>query len=107
MRVGVPKEIKADEYRVAMMPVGVELLKRAGHEVLLEANAGAGSGFADEDYVKAGAKIVPTHEEVFAQADMIQKVKELQPAEIGMCKPGQVVFTYFHFAASSELTQAC
>src|SRR4051812_30856416 len=107
MRVGVPKEIKADEYRVAMMPVGVELLKRAGHEVLMEANAGAGSGFPDEDYVRAGAKIVPTHEEVFAASDMVVKVKEPQPTEIGLFRPGQIVFTYFHFAASSELTQAC
>jgi alanine dehydrogenase len=107
MRVGVPKEIKPDEYRVAMMPVGVELLKRAGHEVLIETQAGLSSGFPDEDYVKAGAKIVPTHQEIFAQADMIVKVKEPQPQEIALFRPGQIVFTYFHFAASTELTQAC
>src|SRR5437764_13016033 len=107
MKVGVPKEIKSDEYRVAMMPVGVELLTRAGHEVFIEANAGAGSGFADEDYIKAGAKIVPTHEEVFAKSDCVVKVKEPQPSEIALFRAGQVVFTYFHFAASSELTQAC
>src|SRR3954466_15574981 len=107
MKVGVPKEIKSDEYRVAMMPVGVELLVKAGHEVSIEQNAGAGSGFADEDYVRAGGKIIPNHEQIFAQADMIVKVKEPQPAEIGMFRPGQIVFTYFHFAASAELTQAC
>jgi alanine dehydrogenase len=107
MKVGVPKEIKADEYRVAMMPVGVELLKKAGHEVFIEANAGAGSGFADEDYTRVGAKIVPTHEEVFRTSDLVVKVKEPQPSEIGLFRPGQIVFTYFHFAASSELTQAC
>jgi len=107
MRVGVPKEIKADEYRVAMMPVGAELLARAGHEVMVEANAGSGSGFADEDYQKAGAKIARSAAEVFDWAEMIQKVKEPQASEIGMFKPGQVVFTYFHFAASTELTQGC
>src|SRR5262245_44641898 len=107
MRVGVPKEIKSDEYRVAMMPVGVELLSKAGHEVFFEANAGTGSGFADEDYKKAGAKIVGTAREVFDRAEMIVKVKEPQPSEIGLFKPGQIAFTYFHFAASSELTQDC
>src|SRR3954463_12667601 len=107
MRVGVPKEVKADEYRVAMMPVGVELLTKAGHEVTIETNAGVGSGFTDEDYIKAGAKIATNADEVFGRAEMIQKVKELQPQEIGKCKPGQIIFTYFHFAASTELTQAC
>ncbi|HEY7115943.1 MAG TPA: alanine dehydrogenase [Tepidisphaeraceae bacterium] len=107
MRVGVPKEIKSDEYRVAMMPVGAEVLTKAGHEVLVETHAGVGSGFADEDYIKAGAKIVATAREVFDAADMIVKVKEPQPVEIGMFRPGQIVFTYFHFAASHELTQAC
>ena len=107
MRVGVPKEIKSDEYRVAMMPVGVELLTKAGHEVMVETNAGVGSGFADEDYKRAGAKMVDDAKEVFDQSDMVVKVKELQPNEIGMCRPGQVIFTYFHFAASQELTQGC
>src|SRR5437588_12484199 len=100
MRVGVPKEVKSDEYRVAMMPVGAELLAKAGHEVLVETNAGVGSGFADEDYVTVGAKIVQTHEQVFERADMIVKVKEPQPQEIGLFRAGQIVFTYFHFAAS-------
>src|SRR4051812_17722857 len=107
MRVGVPKEIKSDEYRVAMMPVGVELLVKAGHEVILETNAGVGSGFADEDYVTAGAKIAQTPEQVFERSDMIVKVKEPQPQEIGLFRPGQIAFTYFHFAADRELTQAC
>jgi alanine dehydrogenase len=107
MRVGVPKEIKADEYRVAMIPSGVEQLVRAGHEVYVEHNAGVGSGFSDADYARAGATLLPTAAEVFARADMIVKVKEPQPAEIGMFRPGQVAFTYFHFAADKELTQAC
>src|SRR5436190_19208360 len=107
MRVGVPKEVKADEYRVAMMPVGAETLTKAGHQVFVQEQAGVASGFPDEEYVKAGATIVATAREVFDQADMIVKVKEPQPAEIGMFRPGQIVFTYFHFAASKELTQAC
>ncbi|HSV13827.1 MAG TPA: alanine dehydrogenase, partial [Tepidisphaeraceae bacterium] len=107
MRIGVPKEVKADEYRVAMMPVGADVLVRAGHEVFIETNAGIGSGFADEDYAKVGAKIVLSHEQVFASSDMIVKVKEPQPQEIGLFHAGQVVFTYFHFAASRELTEAC
>ena len=107
MRIGVPKEIKADEYRVAMMPVGAETLTKAGHQVFIETQAGAPSGFADEDYAKAGATIVPTAAEVFSKAEMIVKVKEPQPQEISMFHRGQVVFTYFHFAASKPLTQAC
>jgi alanine dehydrogenase len=107
MRVGVPKEVKPDEYRIAMMPVGVELLKKNGHEVFIEAHAGAASGFPDEDYVKAGATMVPTADEVFAKSDMIIKVKEPQKAEIAKFRPGQIIFTYMHFAADKELTQAC
>jgi alanine dehydrogenase len=107
MRIGVPKEIKSDEYRVAMMPVGVELLVKNGHHVTVETSAGVGSGFTDEAYVKAGAVIATTAKEAISEADMIIKVKEPQPAEIGLFRPGQIVFTYFHFAASPELTQAC
>src|SRR5262245_27766339 len=107
MRVSVPKEVKADEYRVAMMPVGVESLVKAGHEVFVETNAGVGSGFADDDYRKVGAKIVATHEEAFKNADLIIKVKEPQPQEIGLFRPNQIVFTYFHFAADQSLLQAC
>src|SRR6266705_2291841 len=107
MRVGVPKEVKSDEYRVALMPVGAETLSKAGHEVFVEAQAGVASGFPDDEYVKAGAKMLANAREIFERAEMIIKVKEPQPAEIGMFRPGQVVFTYFHFAASQELTQAC
>ncbi|MDB5174620.1 MAG: ald, partial [Phycisphaerales bacterium] len=107
MRVGVPKEVKADEYRVGMMPVGVATLVSAGHEVMVEEHAGVASGFTDDDYRKAGATIVATAAEIFAKSDMVVKVKEPQPAEIAMFRPGQIVFTYFHFAASAELTQQC
>src|SRR3954467_15699079 len=107
MRVGVPKEIKADEYRVGMMPVGAETLSKAGHQVFVETQAGVSSGFTDDMYKSAGATILPKLEDVFAQAEMIVKVKEPQPREISLFRPGQIVFTYFHFAASSELTQAC
>lgn len=107
MRIGVPREVKPDEYRVALMPVGAESLVMAGHEVFIETQAGAASGFLDEDYRKVGATIVPTHEEVFSQVEMIVKVKEPQPLEISLFRPGQIVFTYFHFAANAELTQAC
>ncbi len=107
MRIGVPKEIKSDEYRVAMMPVGVELLVKSGHEVLFEANSGSASGFPDADYQAAGARIVPNSDEIFSTADMIVKVKEPQPSEIKRFRRGQIVFTYFHLAASRELTQGC
>jgi alanine dehydrogenase len=107
MRVGVPKEIKPDEYRVAMMPVGVELMVKNGHQVFVETNAGVSSGFPDEDYRKVGATIVKTHEEAIRSADLVVKVKEPMPPEIALFRPGQIVFTYFHLAASPELTQAC
>jgi len=107
MKVGVPKEIKSDEYRVAMIPVGVESLVKAGHEVYVETQAGVGSGFADEDYVKVGAKILTKASDIFEKAQLIVKVKEPQPREIEMFKPGRVVFTYFHLAADAELTQGC
>ena len=107
MRVGVPKEVKSDEYRVGMMPVGVEALTKAGHEVFVEAQAGVGSGFTDDDYKAAGGTILPDAKAVFDKAEMLVKVKEPQPGEIGMFRPGQIVFTYFHFAASPEMAQAC
>src|SRR5215207_6694806 len=107
MRVGVPKEVKPDEYRVGMMPVGGEQLVRAGHPVFVEHGAGLASGFPDELYAKAGATIVPTADEVFAAADMIVKVKEPQPVEIGRMRRGQMLFTYFHFAADKERTLGC
>jgi alanine dehydrogenase len=107
MRIGVPKEVKPDEYRIAMMPVGVEVLTKNGHQVLVEQNAGAASGFPDEDYVRAGATMMPSAKELFDKSEMIVKVKEPQPQEISMFRPGMIVFTYMHFAADKELTQAC
>lgn len=104
--VGVPKEIKTDEYRVALLPVGVEELTRLGHRVLVQAGAGQGSGIADEQYAAHGAEIIAEAAAVWGQADLVVKVKEPLPAEWPLLRPGQVVFTYFHFAASEELTQA-
>jgi alanine dehydrogenase len=106
MIVGVPKEIKSDEYRVALLPVGVEELVRSGHRVIIQQDAGKGSGISDEQYRENGAEIVASAADIFAHADMIVKVKEPMPAEYGMIRSGQVVFTYFHFAASRELTDA-
>src|SRR6516225_8169702 len=98
MIVGVPKEIKTDEYRVAMIPVGVEELTRAGHKVLIQTGAGQGSGIADERYAVHGAEIVAA-EEIWQRADLIVKVKEPLPREWPAMRAGQMVFTYFHFAA--------
>jgi alanine dehydrogenase len=103
--VGVPREVKLDEYRVAMLPVGVEELTRRGHRVVVQTGAGAGSGIPDDAYAEQGAEIVPDAAAVSGQADVIVKVKEPQPAEWPLQQPGQVVFTYFHFAASEELTR--
>ena len=106
MIVGVPKEIKTDEYRVAILPVGVEELTKAGHRVLVEAGAGAGSGISDEQYAAAGATVMRTSQEVFGQAELVIKVKEPLPQEWPVLRCGQIVFTYFHFAADERLTQA-
>src|SRR4029079_9298884 len=106
MIVGVPKEIKQDEYRVAMLPVGVEELTRRGHKALIEAGAGTGSGRPDSDYGQAGAELIEEQAEIFARADMIVKVKEPQKSEIASIRKGQVVFTYFHLAADRELTES-
>ena len=106
MRVGIPREIKTDERRVAITPAGVDQLAAAGHEVIIETNAGMDSGYCDETYAGAGAKIIPDAKTVYEQADMIMKVKEPLPEEYGLMRPGQIVFTYFHFAASRELTEA-
>jgi alanine dehydrogenase len=107
MKIGVPREIKTNESRVAMMPVGVQTLTRQGHTVLVQRSAGEGSGFTDDQYELAGAVLCDGPKEVFAEADMIVKVKEPLAPEIAMFKPGQTVFTYFHFAASEELTLGC
>lgn len=106
MIVGVPKEIKQDEYRVAMLPVGVEELVTRGHQVMIQAGAGLGSGIADHAYLHAGAKLVASLKDVYDAADLVVKVKEPQAEEIAMIRPGQTLFTYFHFAASRELTEA-
>jgi alanine dehydrogenase len=106
MIVGVPKEVKTDEYRVALTPVGVEELTRAKHRVLIETAAGQGSGISDEQYSQHGAEIVPEGCAVWQQADLIVKVKEPTPEEWPLMRNGQIVFTYFHFAASEDLTLA-
>jgi alanine dehydrogenase len=99
MIVGVPKEIKNEEYRVAMTPNGVKDFVRAGHTVIVEAGAGVGSGFSDKEYKAAGAELAPVAD-VFAKADMIYKVKEPLPQEWPMFKPGQILYTYLHLAAA-------
>jgi alanine dehydrogenase len=106
MIVGVPKEIKTDEYRVAMIPVGVEELTRAGHRVLIQTGAGQGSGISDDQYAMHGAEIVATPADIWRQADLIVKVKEPLPQEWPLLHPGQMIFTYFHFAADEKLTRA-
>jgi alanine dehydrogenase len=105
MRVGVPKEIKNNEYRVGMTPPAVRELTSRGHEVFVETNAGEGIGLHDDLYTRVGAKILKTADEVFASADMIVKVKEPQPAEIKRLRPGQVLFTYLHLAPDPEQTK--
>jgi len=104
MIIGVPREIKSDEYRVALIPVGAEELTRAGHQVLVQAGAGQGSGIGDEAYAKAGAEIVTDADLLWQRAQMIIKVKEPLPDEWPRLRPGQTVFTYFHFAADERLT---
>ncbi len=106
MLIGVPKEIKREEYRVALTPAGAEALTQAGHLVMLEAGAGQGSGFTDYFYAAAGAELVPSSDEVWARAEMIVKVKEPIESEWAKIRPNQVLFTYFHFASSTPLTQA-
>jgi len=107
MIIGVPKEIKKDEYRVALLPVGADLLTRDGHTVLMEKGAGLGSGFEDGRYSSVGARMVESADEIYERAGMIVKVKEPQPPEIARLRAGQILFCYFHFAASRELTVAC
>ena len=106
MIIGVPKEIKEQEQRVALLPSATNQLTRHGHSVLVERNAGLGTGYPDEDYVKAGAEIVEEAKEVFARADMIVKVKEPLKAEFPLLRRGQILFTYLHLAASKPLTEA-
>jgi len=106
MIIGVPKEIKNNENRVAITPAGVIHLVNAGHKVLIEANAGIGSGFTDEEYKQAGAEILERASEVWEKAEMILKVKEPLPSEYGYFRKGLILFTYLHLANEPELTQA-
>ena len=105
MRIGVPTEIKSDEYRVAVTPAGVRELSEHGHEVLVQAGAGEGSAIADAEYEAQGAAIVPDAAAVFEAAEMILHVKELQAPEIEMLRPGQLLFTYLHLAPDPEQTE--
>ena len=106
MKIGVPKEIKSNENRVAATPAGVMEFIKKGHEVVIQSTAGDGSGFSDADYLHAGAKILSTAKETYAAADMILKVKEPIESEYDLIKKDQLVFTYFHFASSEPLTMA-
>ena len=105
MRIGVPREIKVHEYRVGLVPAGVRELTTAGHEVLVESGAGCGIGVDDAQFEASGARVLPTAAQVFANADLIVKVKEPQPKECAMLRPGQVLFTYLHLAADREQAQ--
>jgi alanine dehydrogenase len=104
--IGVPKEIKEQERRIALVPSAAEQLTKRGHTVVVEKNGGIGSGYPDEEYKKAGAEIVDLAKDVFARADMIVKVKEPLPAEFPLLRKGQILFTYLHLAASKALTDA-
>ena len=106
MIIGVPKEIKVQEYRVALLPSAAYQLIKRGHQVLVERNAGAGAGYPDADYTQAGATLVSDHAAAFEKADLVVKVKEPLPSEYGLLKPGQILFTYLHLAASRSLTEA-
>ena len=105
MKVGVPSEIKTDEYRVGMTPAGVRELVDRGHEVLVQAGAGEGSAITDADYSEQGAQVLADADAVFAEAEMIVKVKEPQPVEVARLRPGQTLFTYLHLAPDPELTR--
>lgn len=106
MKVGVPTEIKADEYRVAITPVGVRELTERGHEVLIQSGAGVGSAIPDQEYAAQGARMTPDAEAVFGEAEMVLKVKEPQPVEVEMLRGGQTLFTYLHLAPDPDLTRA-
>src|SRR5438105_11785194 len=106
MIIGVPKEIKVQEYRVALLPSAAYQLIKRGHQVLVERNAGVGAGYPDADYDQAGATLVSDHAAVFEKADLVIKVKEPQPSEYPLLRPGQMLFTYLHLAANVALTEA-
>src|SRR5215472_4125050 len=106
MRIGVPKEIKDQEYRVALLPSAAYQLIKRGHQVLVERNAGVGAGYPDSDYASAGATMVDNHAALFEKADLVVKVKEPLPSEYPLLRPGQLLFTYLHLAATRSLTEA-
>src|SRR5271154_3128584 len=106
MIIGIPKEIKEHEYRVALLPSAAYQLAKRGHQVLVERGAGAGAGYPDADYAQAGATMMSDHRAIFEQAGLIVKVKEPQPSEYPLLRPGQILFTYLHLAASRSLTDA-
>jgi alanine dehydrogenase len=106
MIIGVPKEVKSQEYRVALVPAAAQQLTRKGHTVLVEKNAGAGCGYLDEEYKAAGAQIVHEHAEVFNRAELVVKVKEPLESEYQLLRKGQILFTYLHLAANKSLTEA-
>src|SRR5207237_10627486 len=106
MIIGVPKEIKEQEQRVALLPSAAQKLTKHEHTVLVEKNGGVGSGYPDDEYKKAGAEIVDLAKDVFANADLIVKVKEPLPAEFPLLRKDQILFTYLHLAASKPLTEA-
>ena len=105
MKVGVPTEIKPDEYRVSLTPAGVRELTDRDHEVLIQQGAGLGSAIPDEDYTAQGARIVPDAEAVFGEAELVLGVKEPQPQEVALLREGQVLFTYLHLAPDPDLTK--
>jgi len=106
MFISIPKEIKDNEYRVAMVPAGVKVLRDAGHRVLVQRSAGVGSGIPDEEYISQGAELVDTAEESYQRADLIVKVKEPLPQEYPLLREGQILFTFLHLAPAQELTRA-
>src|SRR5882757_3214507 len=106
MIIGIPKEIKDHEYRVALLPSAAYQLIKRGHQVLVEHKAGTGAGYPDADYEQAGATMMTDHRAIFEKADMIVKVKEPQVSEYPLLRPGQILFTYLHLAASRSLTEA-
>src|SRR5262249_28607798 len=106
MIIGIPKEIKEQEYRVALLPSAAYQLIKRGHQVLVERNAGAGAGYPDADYEQAGASLIEDNAAIFKKAELVFKVKEPLPAEFRLLRPGQILFTYLHLAADRGLTEA-
>lgn len=107
MIIGIPSEVKTDEYRIGLLPVGAQLLVEDGHTVLIQKGAGLGSGYEDERYTAVGATLVDSAKEIYGQSEMVIKVKEPQPEEIKLLREEQILFCYFHFAGSRELTEGC